>query len=125
MIRYLRALMLAVVVLGAGLPSAATPASADQLTFWVKAENDYTTRIEFSSSRNRYWPGDGKSWVIDDYETHKYVLNCRSGEKICYGAWEPETGTRWGVGYQRDRTCSNCCYTCNGNTSTRLIRLTY
>jgi hypothetical protein len=112
----------ALLILLALLP--ATPVAADQLTFWIESDYEYELAIEFSSSANRYWPGDGLSWTIDDYEPHKYVLNCRAGESICFGAWEPNGELRWGVGYQRDRHCESCCYTCGGNTETGLINLT-
>lgn len=123
MLRCLRSAILALLVLLPAFAVSALPAQADRLTFWVKSNHHYSVSIEFSSSKTRYWPGNGKSWSIDDYEAHKYVLTCRTGESICYGAWEPNGTTRWGLGYRRDRTCSNCCYTCNGDTETRLITL--
>ena len=116
-----RAFLLAFAVL-ALLPPAA--ARADSLTFWIMSDHDNEIAIEFSANPNRYWPGYGESWLIDDYEQHSYVLNCERGESICYGAWEPNGDLRWGVGYQRDRRCEDCCYTCNGNTETELINLT-
>lgn len=99
-------------------------AQADNLTFKVRSTYDYTQRISFySKTYDREWPGNGRSWVIDDYETTNYKLNCTRGERICYGAWEDEGDLHWGVGRDAEFGCSNCCYTCNGNTSTRLITL--
>lgn len=101
------------------------PAKADSLTFPLKSSYDYELRLEFySPSRDLYWPGNGKSWLLDDYETHNYKLNCKRGEKICYGAWEVDGTLQWGVGHQYSQTCKNCCYTCKGVTTTRLINLT-
>lgn len=122
MARLIRLILLAVLAVTSS--AAATAARADTLTFWMASDHEYTVRVEFSSSKSRYWPGNGLSYSIDDYENHKFVLNCRTGEKICYGAWEEGGDVRWGLGYQRDRSCTNCCYTCNGNTETRLITLT-
>ncbi len=104
----------------------APPAQAQTITFRIQSDVDEILRLEFSSAtwENRFWPGSGKSWVLDDYEEHSYKLNCSKGEKICYGAWEPGGETRWGRGYRADRSCKTCCFTCNGGT-TRLITLTY
>jgi hypothetical protein len=114
-------LRLAVLSLLALLP--VSVARADQLTFWMMSDYDYEIAVEFSSSDDRFWPGDGLSWTITDYEEHSYVLNCEAGESICFGAWVPDGDLRWGVGYRRDRHCEECCYTCGGNTETGLINL--
>jgi hypothetical protein len=36
---------------------------------------------------NRVWSGVGKAWNLNDYEDYGFTLNCREGERICYGAW--------------------------------------
>jgi hypothetical protein len=116
--RTLRSIVLALLM---ALPVAA-PARAESLTFWMASNHDYEISLEFSSSKTRVWPGNGRYYVLDDYEPHSFKLNCQRGEKVCYGAWETGGEVRWGMGFQRDRRCTSCCYTCNGAT-TQLITL--
>ena len=111
------------VVMTCILAGAAT-ARAETLTFMMSSDHPEILRLEFASqNRNVYWPGDGKSWTMEDYDVHAYKLNCRRGEKICYGAWTEDFSSSWGVGYQNGNRCQNCCYTCNGGT-TKVINLT-
>lgn len=99
-------------------------AQADSITFWISSDHPYPVRLEFSSADepDRYWPGDGLSYPLEDYEAHSFKLNCRTGERICYGAWESGGETRWGRGYRADTRCEDCCYECNGG-ETDLITL--
>jgi hypothetical protein len=93
-----------------------TAVQAENITFWFASEHPYPVGLEFSSADepDRYWPGDGMSYPLDDYEEHSFVLNCRTGERICWGAWEKEGTVRWGAGYKMDRHCEDCCYECVG-----------
>ena len=121
--KFFRPLLLLALLALSGF-AAAAPARANTLTFLMKSEYQYTLRLEFYSTKTGlYWPGNGKSWAMDDYDAHTYKLNCTTGEQICYGAWESGGTLQWGVGYQHSQGCQNCCYTCNGGT-TKLIRLT-
>ena len=115
---FLRRALFALLVL---LPTAA---QAETITFWMASDHPYPVGLEFSSADEpgRYWPGDGMSYPLDDYEPHSFVLNCRTGERICYGAWEKDGSVRWGAGYQQDRHCEDCCYECVGQ-ETELITL--
>ncbi len=100
-------------------------ASADTLEFNVDSQYPYTIQLEFySQNYNRSWPGGGRAYEISDYDNHTYVLNCQTGEKICYGAWAKGKGsTYWGVGANNRYSCKRCCYYCGGSGGN--ISLTY
>ena len=97
----------------------ATSASAEELTFRLRSNHPNVVDAEFySQDRTAAWPGNGKVYSIDDSEPHSYKLSCRSGEKICYGAWVRGTRTTyWGAGYGGKERCSNCCFTCDGGVT--------
>jgi hypothetical protein len=106
-------------------PSAGTTvAKADELTFKVRSNYRYKVQIEFySQDRNHAWPGGDRAYPINDDEVHNYSLNCRSGEKICYGAWVTGNDSKyWGVGANNKHGCKGCCYTC-GRGDTPIINL--
>ncbi len=115
-------------LMGAGLAFALLPvvAQAGSLTFNIKSNHENVVSVEFySEDRNIAWPGDGKVYVIDDYQVHSYSLSCRNGEKICYGAWVRNRNTQyWGVGYNNTRSCEHCCWTCDGG-ETPVVNLNY
>ena len=118
-----RMLALLALLLTSGVVTTTT-AQADTLTFKVQSSTDYEMRIAFySTTRNVYWPGGGKSYRLLDYDEKNISLSCNRNERICYGAWD-ETGRHWGVGQAREYGCTNCCYTCKGVYTTKLINLT-
>jgi hypothetical protein len=88
------------------------------LIFKIKSNYKYKVQVEFySQARKHAWPGGSKAYNIDDYEVHSYTLNCRIGEKICYGAWaNGDSKTYWGVGLNDRQRCTQCCAQCNGGT---------
>ena len=103
----------------------ATAAQADSITFWIASDHPDPVRLEFSSGDEpeRYWPGNGLSYPLDDYEAaqlhaelpHRraHLLRARgSRTAACAGA----------SGYQQDRHCEDCCYECVGQ-ETDLITL--
>jgi hypothetical protein len=115
--------LLAVFVLGVLVLPATS--GAEQMTWEVKSLYRYKVQIEFySQDRNRAWPGGDRAYNLNDYDTHSFTLNCNSGEKICYGAWDANaSSTYWGVGKNDRQGCQGCCYTCDGDTySVRLRR---
>lgn len=58
------------------------------VTFRMKSNHPNKVQVEFySQNRNHAWPGGSKAYNLSDYEVHIFKLTCRSGEKICYGAW--------------------------------------
>ena len=120
----LRLIALVMLLLTSGVVTTTT-AQADTLTFKVQSSSDYELKMAFySTSRNVYWPGGGKSYQMIDYDVHNIKLSCRPNERICYGAWKVEGEGHWGVGRAREYGCTTCCYTCRGNTTTKLINLT-
>lgn len=99
-------------------------AVADSLKWTVRSEHPNVVSLEFySQDYNRSWPGDGEVYILDDYDTHSYNLECRSGEKICYGAWvRGDSDSYWGVGLNDASGCDDCCYTCGqGDTDLRIL----
>lgn len=96
----------------------AVPADAESLTFRIRSNHPNIVQVEFySQNYNRAWPGGSQAYEISDYDVHSYRLNCRSGEKICFGAWVKGSSDYWGVGPNDEHGCSSCCYTCNGGTT--------
>jgi hypothetical protein len=76
-----------------------------------KSNHKYQAYVKFfSQNRNAVWPGGGKAFNLDDYKEHIIGLNCRAGEKVCYGAWSGNVS--WGAGRDGKAACSDCCRTC-------------
>ena len=94
--------------------SSAQPGSATTMTWTVKSMYKYRVQIAFySRERNHEWPGNGQAWDLNDYNDHTYTLNCRRGEKICFGAWVTGNASKyWGVGFGGRQGCSTCCFIC-------------
>ena len=108
-----------------GVLSWPAPSVAEQITWNVKSLYRYKVQIEFySQDRKHAWPGGNRAYNLNDYDVHSYTLNCSSGEKICYGAWDKNNPkTYWGVGMNDRHSCEGCCYTCDGDSySIRLGR---
>ena len=91
---------------------------AESLTFKVRSYHKNAVELAFySQNRNHEWPGNGKVYVIRDYEVHDYKLSCVKGEKICFGGWVQGGKTYWGDGRGGKAACSSCCFTCNGGVT--------
>ena len=96
-----------------------------KVTFEVKSNHPNSVLLSFYSmpGKLRQWPGGGQSYVIKDYDSHTYPLNCQAGEKICYGAWVE--GNRltpyWGAGHEGGEACQNCCLTCPARGSYSVV----
>lgn len=104
---------------------AATPElgrAEDSTVSWSFRNNHpNSVQLEFySQDRNAAWPGDGRAYVLRDYDIHTFNLNCWFGEKICYGAWvDGNASEYWGAGLDGSQSCANCCITCqNGHMGT-------
>ena len=113
----MRLILLALAVLTAA--GTAIPASADTLTWQIRSTYPYRLYLEFySQNYDHSWPGGGEVYVLDDSRFHTYRLNCRRGEKICYGAWvTTDESTYWGVGPYNGYGCSDCCLVCGGRSN--------
>src|SRR5262245_44032181 len=68
----------------------------------------------FSKTRNVTWPGGGNVFVVRPDVPQAARLSCVVGEKICFGGAHTRDGSgpHWGVGYNGNATCTNCCVTC-------------
>jgi hypothetical protein len=133
-------LALAVVVIAAGsallwltqanAQSAAQPGggggggSATQQTWTVKSLYQYKVQIAFyARERNHEWPGNGQAWDLNDYNNHNYTLNCRRGEKICFGAWVTGNASKfWGVGFGGKQGCASCCFVCGQQPQPQVLQ---
>jgi hypothetical protein len=100
-------------------------ASADVMTWKLRSFSNNAIEVAFySQNRRTEWPGGGKVYVNRTYDTVSYPLTCIKGEKICYGAWVKGNSSRhWGMGQGGKQKCTNCCYTCGGNTTTQIHNL--
>ena len=102
-----------------------TASHAETLEWQFRSEHPKVVDVELysHSRRGHVWPGNNKVYVLNDYSTKTIRISCRSGEKVCYGAWvRNRSNLYWGVGYKNRNRCSSCCYTCNGG-STKIIVL--
>jgi hypothetical protein len=107
----------------AGLPATL---HAESLTFYIRHEYPYSIWLEFfSESRAYVWPGGGRAYNLNSWQTQTVTLSCQSNERICYGAWAyTGRGTQyhyWGVGPQRRHTCTDCCFVCNGQETREIV----
>lgn len=107
----------------AGVFSLPTASSADSLTWNVQSMYKHKVQIEFYAQGRRHaWPGGNQAYGLNDYDTHTYTLNCRSGERICYGAWVTGNSSKyWGVGSNNKYSCSNCCATCGAGDTPKIV----
>src|SRR5262245_22264497 len=100
-------------------------ARSDDFTFRIKSLYKFSAQVEYrSQTRNAAWPGDNKAWDLADDAIHEHTLNCRSGERICFGAWDKGSGRpQWGQGRDGKRNCSDCCWICKDGRRTPVITL--
>ncbi|WP_346906765.1 hypothetical protein [uncultured Roseibium sp.] len=102
-----------------------TVSHAETLEWQFRSEHPKVVDVELysHSRRGHVWPGNNKVYVLNDYSTKTIRISCRSGEKVCYGAWvRNRQRSYWGVGYNNRNSCRSCCYTCNGG-QTKIIVL--
>lgn len=91
-------------------------------------QNNYGRKIEYklySMRRQWTWPGGNRVFVLPaNRTTYKTKIQCKRGEKVCYGAWQQNNRRIfWGVGYNARYNCRDCCFTCNGvKTPTYVFR---
>ena len=93
-------------------------------TWTVKSMYQYRVQIAFySRERNHEWPGNGQAWDLNDYNNHTYTLNCRRGEKVCFGAWVTGNASKfWGVGFGGKQGCSTCCFLCGQQPQPQVLQ---
>jgi hypothetical protein len=119
------AAILAAIVLLAISPVLTLTAGADEITWRMKSSHHNVVSVKFySQSRNAVWPGSDEVYIIDDDRVQTYRLSCRSGEKICYGAWVRNRSEEyWGVGQDDEQGCDECCRACEDGGRTEIIDL--
>lgn len=104
---------------GIALLGAPTTSRADSMEWTVTSRYPYQVQLSFFSQfRSAEWPGSGDAYKLNDSLPHSFALSCRTGEKICYGAW-PTGGDvngryskHWGAGVNNEQDCENCCAIC-------------
>ena len=108
--------LLTALLLAAGCAGVSGIARADEVTFVIRNSHPYAVYVElYSDDRSHVWPGGGNAYYLDDGGTWDIALSCRSGERICYGAWvDGDEDTFWGVGPGNKVSCGDCCYDCEG-----------
>jgi hypothetical protein len=102
--------------IGGALAQLPSDNKGDTITFKIQSNYRYIVQLEFySQSRKVAWPGGSKAYNIKDADVHDFTLNCRPGEKICYGAWvSGNQRLYWGAGMHGRQACTKCCYVCDG-----------
>lgn len=105
--------------------SAPDQARADTMTWQLRSFHPNAVEVKFfSQNRRAIWPGADKHYTIKDYKVNSFKLNCIAGEQICYGAAVSGNLSRyWGQGVDGKKACTNCCYTCGGDTRTKVHNL--
>jgi hypothetical protein len=100
-------------------------ASADTMTWQLRSYSPNAVEVKFfSQNRKAVWPSATTHYDIKDYKVHSFKLNCVAGEKICYGAGVSGNLRRyWGMSTDGKQRCTNCCFTCNGDTTTSIQNL--
>jgi hypothetical protein len=100
-----------VLIFGAG------PQKAEAQTMGLCLTNSASYIIyvrAFSANRDAVWPA-GAHWIFNDRAERCALLSCVPGEKICYGGTD-NANRYWGVGYNGNQGCANCCGFCNNAT---------
>ena len=101
-------------------PPASRPPANNDSSLLFKLKNDYNynkiLHVRFYNVENNLvWPASDRAYVIDNHKTHSYRLNCKSGAKICYGAWiKNDPSTIWGLGRESSNFTANGCESCCG-----------
>ena len=92
----------------------AVPSAAGEMVWKFKSEHPSPVGVElYSQDRNKTWPGGGRPYMLGDWKTHAFRIECQDGERICFGAWvQNDTSVFWGSGLDGVEACGNCCAKC-------------
>jgi len=106
----------------AALLATLAPALADTMTWQVRSFHPAPVEVKFfSQNRKAVWPGATSHYTLKDMKATSFKLTCVAGEKICYGAAVSGNLTKaWGMGADGKKACTECCYTCGGDTKTKI-----
>ena len=109
-------------VLGGSVFHVSQP-KADTLQWHVKSIYPYRVQIEFYSEDGKLaWPGHGEAFGLNDNRTHRFSLECTTGQNICYGAWVTGNSHKyWGVGLHNHQSCAKCCAVCGKGDTPRVV----
>ena len=110
----MRGMLIGAMLMAAGLYAGAGSATAGEMVWKFKSEHPNSVGVElYSQDRNKTWPGGGRPYVLRDWKTHEFQIDCQEAERICFGAWvQNDTSTFWGAGLDGVEACSNCCAKC-------------
>lgn len=91
-----------------------SPSSADTVEWLFTSQHPRKVHVRIHAQvRNHVWPPGGNVWSLNDSSPHTIRVECVSGEKICYGAWDPKNKKiSWGKGHGGNKGCSDCCVHC-------------
>jgi tetratricopeptide (TPR) repeat protein len=101
--------------------AAPAPGTPVNLTWRFRNNTGATVHVKmYARGRGIWWPGANSNWRMDHVGPFAFTINCRAGEKVCYGAWQAgNTDRHWGVGFQDKHGCQNCCYACREGQTTQ------
>ena len=122
---FLRICCIALIVFFFGLLAIPTPVTAEEMNWTLTSKHQYKVQFKlYSNDRNHVWPSASTAWDLDDYASHTVHINCITGERICYGAWQTgNSNIYWGGGYGNRQHCDNCCAVCgDGDVDKTLLR---
>ncbi len=99
-------------------------AFAETMSFYFENAAAYSMQVQLNDTTgNRFYPGFGSAWNLNKRGQQSVSITCFEGHQICYGAWNK--GNRqsyWGAGYNNERSCSKCCWTCADKREIRVPR---
>ena len=111
--RTLAALCVSILLVASCSSAPPLPTTTETLTWTFTSNHPNQVQLSFySQDRNAAWPGGDMAYDLVDWEPHTFTLTCRTGEKICYGAWVKGASDYWGSGFGDEQACDNCCRTC-------------
>lgn len=102
-----------------GQPNQVSPARPGGTMTWRitdRCPNRESIRYRFfTADASRVWPSGGEYWYTEQTgESYDQGLSCQTGQKVCYGAWQPNSNISWGAGPNGTLSCDSCCRTCDG-----------
>lgn len=103
----------------------ATPALAESMSFYFDNQKRFDVAVElYGERRGRVWPGNGQVYLIEKEMRKSLPVECRAGERICYGGWRlGDDRVTFGAGPDKAFACTDCCFICV-DKSTATVRFT-
>jgi hypothetical protein len=93
--------------------------AANQIKWRFMNSTGYLLQVQvYAPARHWVWPNATTAWYMANGSSGYAIINCKRGEKVCFGAWTTENpNIYWGVGYKAQHSCPNCCWICKGVTT--------